>query len=51
MRYFVFLLTILIVSLLFYYVTAVFHILLGIFGKQVTFPKVLIPFYGWFKIL
>jgi len=33
-----------------YYATAITHIITPILGKDVTFPKLLIPFYGWIKL-
>lgn len=33
-----------------YYATAIVHMIVPILGKDVTFPKILIPFYGWVKL-
>jgi hypothetical protein len=50
MRFTFMLVAVLIVLLGTYYATVVMHFVANIFGSKVTFPKVLIPFYGWTKI-
>lgn len=32
-----------------YYATVIVHLFTGMFGKDISFGKTLIPFYGWTK--
>ena len=37
----------LLIILLIYYLTVILHLFTGAFGKNISFKKTLIPFYGW----
>lgn len=39
----------LLIILAIYYMTVIAHVFTGIFGKNISFKKTLIPFYAWTK--
>ena len=47
MRFVLLIVWALLVLLAIYYITVIAHIFTGMFGKNLSFGKVLIPFYGW----
>jgi uncharacterized protein (UPF0333 family) len=47
MRFFLMILVALLLILVLYYITVIAHLYTNMFGKDVSFAKTLIPFYGW----
>ena len=49
MRFVLMIVWALLIILAIYYFTVIAHLFTGMFGKNISFKKVLIPFYGWTK--
>ena len=49
MKFFLLIIRTLILLMVLYYVTWAIHVIVPIFGSQVSPFKALIPFYGWIK--
>lgn len=47
MRFVLMIVCALLIILAIYYATVIAHLFTGMFGRNISFGKTLIPFYGW----